>query len=170
MPAWLVAELRSDHAGEIGAICIYQGILTITNEKAVEEFAKNHLATEKKHLELIETLCDKQDRSLLIPVWKLSGFLIGAISALMGQKAVFAAISAVETFVVSHYQSQINRLQIEKLHPDTCSILQSCCDDEARHESEASEMLDEKPKFFVRSWCFLISVGSNLAVKCARII
>ena len=70
-PQWLVADLRSDHAGETGAIWIYQGILSTTNEDAVKEFAQHHLATELRHLEEIEKLLDKKDRSVLIPLWKI---------------------------------------------------------------------------------------------------
>ena len=67
-PQWLVADLRSDHAGETGAIWIYQGILSTTNEDAVKEFAQHHLATELRHLEKIESFLDKKDRSVLLPL------------------------------------------------------------------------------------------------------
>jgi len=33
-PAWLVAELRSDHAGEVGAVEIYRGALAATEDQA----------------------------------------------------------------------------------------------------------------------------------------
>ena len=61
-PQWLIADLRSDHAGETGAIWIYQGILLTASEDAVKEFAKNHLTTELSHLEKIESFLDKKDR------------------------------------------------------------------------------------------------------------
>ena len=65
-PQWLVADLRSDHAGETGAVWIYHGILSTTNEDAVKEFAQDHLATELHHLEEIEKLLDIEilDRNL----------------------------------------------------------------------------------------------------------
>ena len=170
VPTWLVAELRSDHAGETGAVWIYKGILAVSNEIMVREFSEHHLATEKEHLELIESLLDRKDRSLLIPFWKFSGFLTGALPALMGPRVVFATVSAVEKFVVSHYQSQINRLKDEKLEPNICCILQSCCDDEARHELEAASLLHSESGIFLRIWCWLVNAGSNLAVKLARIL
>ena len=169
-PPWLVADLRSDHTGETGAIWIYQGILSTTNEDAVKEFAQHHLATELCHLEEIEKFLDKKDRSVLIPLWKILGFLTGALPALIGPRAVFATISAVENFVVAHYQAQIRRLRNENIHPHIASVLQSCRDDEAQHEAEAASFISSQPGKLLRAWCCLISVGSNFAVKLARMI
>ena len=33
----------SDHAGEAGAVMIYRGILKLTKDPEIAEFAKNHL-------------------------------------------------------------------------------------------------------------------------------
>ena len=112
----------------------------------------------------------KKDRSVLIPLWKILGFLTGALPAIFGSRAVFATISAVESFVVLHYQSQIHRLQNENIHPVICNALQTCCDDEAKHESEATSLISRQPDRFLRAWCRLVNVGSNVAVKLARMI
>ena len=169
-PKWLIADLRSDHAGETGAIWIYRGILSITTENTIKAFAKNHLATEMSHLNKIESFLEKKNRSMLVPLWRLLGFLTGALPALFGSRAVFATISAVENFVVLHYQSQIHRLENENIHPYIRSVLQSCCDDEAKHESEATSFLSRQPGRLLSTWCRLVSVGSKIAVKLARVI
>ena len=168
--SWVTAELRSDHAGETGAIWIYRGILATTQEQSVREFAQHHLRTEQQHLALIEKFLHKENRSYLLPLWRLAGFLTGALPSIISSRAVFATISAVETFVVLHYQSQINRLQTQSSWADLCKVLQSCCDDEAKHESEAAFLLGEQPGFLLRNWCRLVSLGSALAVKLARIL
>ena len=168
--SWVTAELRSDHAGETGAIWIYRGILATTQEQSVREFAQHHLRTEQQHLALIEKFLHKENRSYLLPLWRLAGFLTGALPSIISSQAVFATISAVETFVVLHYQAQINRLQTQSSWADLCKVLQSCCDDEAKHESEAAFLLGEKPGFLLRNWCRLVSLGSALAVKLARIL
>ena len=167
---WLEGELRSDHAGEIGAIWIYRGILATSRNSEVRDFARQHLETEKQHLKLIDGFLDRDHRSWLLPLWRVAGFLTGALPSIFSSQAVFATVSTVETFVVSHYMAQIDRLQSHNSHNNICRTLQSCCDDEARHESEASDLLNGKPSFFLRVWCALVSSGSNLAVKCARII
>ena len=169
-PQWLVAELRSDHAGETGAIWIYRGILSVTKEKTIKAFAQAHLATEISHLNKIERFLDKKNRSILVPLWRILGFFTGALPALFGPRAVFATISAVENFVVLHYQSQIHRLENENIHPHIRNVLQSCCDDEAEHESEATSLLSHQPGRLLITWCRLVSVGSKIAVNLARVI
>ena len=167
---WLEGELRSDHAGETGAVWIYRGILATSTDPRVREFAQQHLETEKQHLKLIEAFLHRDQRSWLLPLWRVAGFLTGALPSIFSSNAVFATVSTIETFVVSHYMAQIGRLQSHNSHNNICRVLQSCCDDEAKHESEASNFLNGRPSFFLRVWCALVSSGSNLAVKCARVI
>ena len=98
-PDWLTAELRSDHAGEFGAVRIYRGILAVTRDPALRAFAERHGETEQSHLDLIETLLPVAQRSRLLPLWRLAAWLTGALPALFGTGAVYATIDAVETFV-----------------------------------------------------------------------
>ena len=167
---WLEGELRSDHAGEPGAVWIYRGILATSTDPGVRDFAQRHLETEKQHLKLIEAFLQRYQRSWLLPLWRVAGFLTGALPSIFSSNAVFATVSTVETFVVSHYMAQIGRLQSHNSHNNICRALQSCCDDETKHESEASNLLNGRPSFFLRVWCALVSSGSNLAVRCARVI
>ena len=55
-PSWLTRELRSDHAGETGAIWIYKGILGFSVNNKVRIFARRHLETELKHLNKLEVI------------------------------------------------------------------------------------------------------------------
>ena len=55
-PDWLIADLRSDHAGELGAVMIYTGILAVSRDQAVRTFAQEHLVTEREHLQLMRSL------------------------------------------------------------------------------------------------------------------
>ena len=56
--------LRVDHAGEVGAVYIYKGILTIAKDPELLEFSKRHLATEQEHLRRIEEfLPDKKKQT-----------------------------------------------------------------------------------------------------------
>ena len=95
----LLADLRSDHAGETGAVWIYKGILSGSGDPEVREFASKHLVAESRHLALMETLLTQSQRSCLLPLWRLAGFLTGYVPSLMGSRAVFLVIEAVETFV-----------------------------------------------------------------------
>ena len=55
-PKWLERSLRSDHAGELGAVWIYHGILWATKDEQVRAFAEKHLLTESRHLLEIESV------------------------------------------------------------------------------------------------------------------
>ena len=168
LPAWLIRDLRSDHAGETGAVAIYRGILALTRDSEVWAFAAKHLRTEREHLDLIETLLPRRNRSLLLPLWRIAGFLTGALPALFGRDAVFATIAAVETFVDRHYAAQTERLAREDRLPEIRAILERCRADEVRHRNEASTALEHAPGVLVRSWCQLVGAGSAAAVALAR--
>ena len=68
LPATLLSDLRTDHAGETGAVMIYRGILATTRDAAVRRFAQMHLATEEGHLGAIEPLLAPRQRSRLLPL------------------------------------------------------------------------------------------------------
>ncbi len=51
LPAWLLGELRSDQAGETGAVAIYRGILWVSKDASIRRFAEHHLLTEQDHLQ-----------------------------------------------------------------------------------------------------------------------
>ena len=165
---WLTAELRSDHAGETGAVSIYSGILAISRDNGVRAFALNHRDTEKRHLALIETILPKPDRSRLLPLWRAAGFVTGAIPSLFGPNAVFATIAAVESFVDSHYQQQIVHLADTHFEPQVREILQACREDELQHRDEALELQAQASGMILRSWCWLVDSGSKIAVTFAR--
>ena len=168
LPAWLVCDLRSDHAGETGAVAIYRGILAISQNNETRSFAEAHLQTEQQHLELIETILPRNARSAFLPLWRVAGFLTGAIPAFFGARAVFATIESVETFVDRHYAGQVERLSQEDAHHELLALLERCRLDEVRHRVEARQSLDSKPGAFLRGWCWLVGAGSAAAVAMAR--
>ena len=169
---YLQQELRSDHAGETGAVYIYKGITAIArllNDKELISFAQNHGATEAEHLKLMETVLTTDLQSRLLLLWRIAGWLIGAIPALFGRKAVYATIAAVETFVEQHYQAQIDHLLLNRSHNGLLQLLQRCQADEIDHKHEAAIALGEaKPGFILRVWCSLMGIGSRGAVAVCR--
>ena len=50
LPIHLASEMRSNHAGETGAIWIYKGVLAVSRDAEIRVFAEHHLATEQTHL------------------------------------------------------------------------------------------------------------------------
>ena len=85
-PKYLIPMLRTDHAGETGAVFIYRAILMVARDDEIICFAKKHLKTESEHLILIEQILEKKYRSKLIPLWKIAGFLTGFLPSFFGKK------------------------------------------------------------------------------------
>ncbi len=168
LPKWLRRDLRSNHAGETGAVVIYRGILAVSRHDAVRAFAADHLETERRHLELMDKLVPPQQRSRLLPLWRIAAFFTGALPALFGPRAVYVTIAAVETFVDRHYTHQIDRLKKEQFYPELQVVLESCRADEIQHRDEAQTKLSSDPGIIARGWSALVSVGSAGAVAAAR--
>ena len=169
LPAEVFADLRTDHAGEVGAVCIYQGVLQFTRDPMLRAFANHHLVTEQKHLLLIAGWLPKSEYSRLLPLWRLAGFLTGALPALFGSKAVYATIEAVETFVSQHYEDQIRALESKLELSDLRQTLLDCKADEVAHRNEAAAALGlTRPNLVLRAWCTMVGIGSKAAVSLIR--
>lgn len=174
VPPDLMAELRTDHAGETGAVWIYRGVLAITRDAALRDFAQRHLVTEQEHLRLVCELVPPRQRSWLIIPWRMAGFLTGALPALFGPRAVYGTIAAVETFVDRHYEDQIRALDGRPEYSALRDLLKTCQEDECHHRDEASVLSAAqgaaRPGVWLRAWCAVVGWGSESAVKVARVI
>jgi ubiquinone biosynthesis monooxygenase Coq7 len=169
LPAWVLADLRTDHAGELGAVCIYQGVLKFARDPMLRAFAEHHLATEQKHLGLMTGWLPPAQFSRLLPLWRLAGFLTGALPSLFGPKAVYATIEAVETFVNQHYEDQICALASRPDLNDLRQTLLDCQADEVAHRDEAAAARGPtRPNVVLRAWCAMVGVGSSAAVSLIR--
>ena len=169
LPEWVFAHLRTDHAGEVGAVCIYQGVLKFSRDPELCAFAEHHLATEQNHLRLISDWLPAAQHSRLLPLWRLAGFLTGALPALFGPKAVYATIEAVETFVNHHYEDQIRALDSQHELSDLRQTLLDCQADEVAHRDEAAAARGPtRPNLVLRAWCAMVGTGSKAAVSLIR--
>ena len=177
LPMSLIADLRTDHAGESGAVMIYRGVLAATRDDGVRRFATRHLATEEGHLAEIEPLLMPRQRSRLLPLWRIAGWLTGALPALAGPRATYATIEAVETFVDGHYAEQIE--SIDQLDPGRTrpalqvlrALLEACRGDEVIHRDEAAALLvagGRPHSTALRAWVWSVGVGSRVAVRICR--
>jgi ubiquinone biosynthesis monooxygenase Coq7 len=181
-----MADLRTDHAGESGAVMIYRAILAVNHDPALRAFASDHLATESRHLACIEQAIPKRRRSLLLPLWRLAGWLTGALPALANERAVYATIQAVETFVDRHYAEQVESIDrwlqplqtgetSAKYPPEVLQALvtvrerlEQCRLDEVTHRDDAASRWNGKPGALLGAWLFCVSAGSDAAVRISR--
>jgi ubiquinone biosynthesis monooxygenase Coq7 len=169
----LERELRSDHAGEIGAVFIYRGIATVAARRGDADllaFAQRHAQAETEHLRLLEQWLPPHRRSRLLGPWRLAGWLTGALPALAGARAVHATIAAVETFVDRHYQQQIDDIAAHGAPEGLLPLLQRCQADECHHRDEAVALAATAGPVpaWLRAWCALVRQGSAAAVMLAR--
>ena len=105
--------LRVDHAGEVGAVEIYRGQLWALGARSpLKATLEGMRAGEEEHLRTLSRLVGERRArpSLLLPAWRVGGFVLGAVTAMMGPKAALACTVAVETQISEHYNAQIREL------------------------------------------------------------
>ena len=106
--------IRVDHAGERGAIKIYEGQLLALNtfikndhlKKTIEEM-KVH---EKEHCDYFENEIKKRniEPTKFLPLWDILGVGLGFGSTILGKKAAMLCTASVEEVIDEHYSNQIN--------------------------------------------------------------
>lgn len=170
LPPTLVADIRTDHAGETGAVWIYKGILAVSKDAEIRAFATEHLQTEQRHLQAMNDLLPVFRRSWLLVPWRIAGFLTGAMPALFGKQAVYRTIAAVETFVNLHYQEQIEKLNALGTHPQLKAQLIEFQLDECTHRDEAAAKTTKPGGLIARLWVGAVGKGSKVAVALARFV
>jgi ubiquinone biosynthesis monooxygenase Coq7 len=105
--------LRVDQAGEYGATRIYAGQLAVLRPNCAEaKLVSRMAAQEQRHLERFDKLmAERRIRpTALQPLWNVAGFALGAVTALMSEKAALACTDAVETEIDRHYSRQLEDL------------------------------------------------------------
>ncbi len=163
IPRFLISHFRTNHAGETGAVYIYKGILLVSKDADIIKFATEHQNTELSHLEKIEMILPVEEKSKLIFLWKLFGFLTGFIPALLGKKFIYTTIFFVESFVERHYQDQLNLLSKSKENKEIKKLIKELTHDEVKHKDEAANKLKQMHRFHLM-WGKVVEFGSVVAV------
>ncbi|MBT5498275.1 MAG: demethoxyubiquinone hydroxylase family protein [Alphaproteobacteria bacterium] len=106
------AMIRVDHAGEYGAVRIYEGQLAVLPPGPARDAVAEMAAQEQRHLETFEKLIVERHvrPTILSPLWRVAGFALGAATARMGPRAAMACTVAVEEVIDEHYREQAERL------------------------------------------------------------
>ena len=160
--------IRVDHAGERGAVKIYEGQLLALNtivkdddlKKTIEEM-KIH---EKEHCEFFENEIKKRNikPTKFLPLWDLLGVGLGFGSTLLGKKAAMLCTASVEEVIDKHYLSQINQLGPEE--KELKKKITKFRDDELHHKDIAYEEGATK-KGFYSIMDKIIKTGSKIAIN-----
>ena len=108
--------IRVDHAGERGAVKIYEGQLLALNTIVKNEDLKKKIEEMKihelEHYRFFKNEIKKRDikPTKFLPLWDLLGVGLGFGSTLLGRKAAMLCTASVEEVIDKHYLNQINQL------------------------------------------------------------
>jgi ubiquinone biosynthesis monooxygenase Coq7 len=162
------AMIRVDHAGEYGAVRIYQGQLAVLERRKEANRAartiRHMAAQEQRHLEAFDAFVNarKVRPTALEPVWRIAGFALGAATAALGEKAAFACTAAVEDVIDEHYASQLAALGDDE--PELAAAVSEFRADEAAHRRTAlEEGAEQAPAYRLLSGT--IKAGCRLAIR-----
>ena len=112
--------IRVDHAGERGAVKIYEGQLlalnTIVKNESLKKTIEDMKEHEIEHCQFFEKEIKKRniEPTKFLPLWDLLGVGLGFGSTLLGKKAAMLCTASVEEVIDKHYLDQINQLGPEE--------------------------------------------------------
>ena len=155
--------LRVDQAGEYGATRIYQGQLDVLGHSRAAGIIRQMAEAENRHLAEFETLLARRRvrPTLLQPVWSVAGYMLGAATALLGERAAMACTVAVEEVIDEHYMAQAERLAEED--PALRDTLLAFRDDEIAHRDIAvAHGAEDAPGYELLTG--IVKTGSRLAI------
>ena len=160
--------IRVDHAGERGAIKIYEGQLlalnTIKQDESLKDKIEKMKEQEKEHLEYFEKEIQKRKikPTYLLPLWDIMGVTLGFGTALLGKKAAMLCTASVEEVIENHYQNQLKKLGNDEM--ELKAKIEKFKGDEVDHKNMAYEAgATNKGMYSIMDQ--IIRVGSRIAIS-----
>jgi len=160
--------IRVDHAGERGAIKIYEGQLLALNTLVNNDDLKQKIYEMKKHEEEHSNFFDNEiekrniNPTKLLPLWDLLGLGLGFGSAILGKKAAMLCTASVEEVIDEHYKNQINQIEVDE--KDLKEKIIKFRQDELDHKDIAyKEGATKKGLYSIMDK--VIKTGSRIAIK-----
>ena len=160
--------IRVDHAGERGAVKIYEGQLlalnTIVKNDSLKKTIEDMKEHEIEHCQFFESEIKKRDikPTKFLPLWDLLGVGLGFGSTLLGKKAAMLCTASVEEVIDKHYLDQINQLGPEE--KELKKKITKFRQDELDHKDIAYEEGASK-KGFYSVMDKIIKTGSRIAIR-----
>jgi 3-demethoxyubiquinol 3-hydroxylase len=132
--------MKVDHAGEHGAVCIYRAQLFLARWTAPDMVAEldGFLVHERRHRARfggeLERRGARRCRSYLL--CGLGGFVLGAVTGLLGRRPIAATTVAIETVVLRHMHAQLAVLAA--VDADAADALRDVIGDEQEHHDRSA--------------------------------
>ena len=160
--------IRVDHAGERGAIKIYEGQLlalnTLNKDEKLKKLIEDMKLHEEEHSEYFEKEINKRNikPTRFLKVWDLLGLGLGFGSTILGKKAAMLCTASVEEVIDKHYQNQIDQLGDDEIELKKKII--KFREDELHHKDIAFEEGASKDGLY-KVLDGIIKTGSKIAIK-----
>ena len=160
--------IRVDHAGERGAVKIYEGQLlalnTLIKDESLKKIIEEMKIHEKEHCEFFEKEIKKRKitPTKFLPLLDLLGVSLGFGSTLLGKKAAMLCTASVEEVIDKHYQNQIDQLNTDEKELKKNII--KFRNDELKHKDIAYKKGATK-KGFYSILDKIIKTGSKIAIN-----
>ena len=160
--------IRVDHAGERGAIKIYEGQLLALNTFIKDDDLKQKIEEmkvhEKEHCDYFENEIKKRniEPTKFLPLWDILGVGLGFGSTMLGKKAAMLCTASVEEVIDEHYANQID--QLEQDENKLKEKITKFREDELRHKDIAYEKGATKEGLY-SILDKVIKTGSKIAIN-----
>ena len=160
--------IRVDHAGERGAIKIYEGQLlalsTFNKDEKLKKLIEEMKVHEEEHSAFFEKEINKRNikPTRFLKIWDLLGVGLGFGSTLLGKKAAMLCTASVEEVIDKHYQNQIDQIGDDEIELKNKII--KFREDELHHKDIAFEEGASKDGVY-KILDEIIKTGSKIAIK-----
>ena len=160
--------IRVDHAGERGAIKIYEGQLlalnTFNKDDKLKKLIEDMKVHEEEHSEYFENEIKKRNikPTRFLKIWDLLGVGLGFGSTILGKKAAMLCTASVEEVIDEHYQDQIDQIGDDEI--DLKNKIIKFREDELHHKDIAFEEGASKDGLY-KVLDGIIKTGSKIAIK-----
>lgn len=159
----LARVIRVDHAGEYGAVRIYEGQLAVLRRGPAVRAIRAMAVKERAHLAKFDKLVVERGvrPTALSPLWHVAGFALGAASALLGTRAAMACTVAVEEVIDEHYRDQAEAIADDE--PALAATIDDFRHDEVEH-GETAKTYGALDTPLYEGISAVVKAGSRLAI------
>jgi 3-demethoxyubiquinol 3-hydroxylase len=154
--------IRVNHAGELGAKYIYEGQIKafkIKKDYDSKVLVENMKLHEDEHFDYFDKriISDQVRPTIMSPLWKIGGYGLGFVTAILDKKGAMACTTAVEEVIDEHYKGQLDFFDKERKYSDKKKISKSdeleqkiikFRDDEIHHRDIGYDHGAEKYRYF----------------------
>jgi 3-demethoxyubiquinol 3-hydroxylase len=164
-PLTIARILKVNHAGEYGASRIYRAQIWIARWQCpdVVPFLQETLAHEVNHCALFRAAMTPRGTRpcRVMSLWGNGGYILGALTALMGRQGIWICTAAVEAAVHRHLEDQLFFLsgRDSKLH----DLIKSIQIEELSHLHHAEDTITNKG-FPARLLDWAVSKSTDVAI------